>query len=148
MTKTIAEYLRTKHPSMQQSGASGDDDFMGHIAYVKVFGPGRYTYFIVQWDEPYGTGEVVVFGYCVSPLGWDCDEWGYQSVREWDEMNAGSAVKPFTVAKETDGVLARIRLNPYVEIDKHFKPVPMRDALAQLAGIGLADCERYRAVSA
>jgi hypothetical protein len=48
---------------------------------VKFFFPaGRYT-FLVTEAEPRGK-DVLFFGFCVSPLGEDCDEWGYTSLTE------------------------------------------------------------------
>lgn len=49
-----------------------------HIALVKLFDPcGRFTLFVTQFD-----GEDTVFGFVRSPLGDDCDEWGYSSLAE------------------------------------------------------------------
>lgn len=91
----------------------GDDDPMNNVAFVKVFGPGRYTYFVTEWD-----GEDTVFGYCVSPFGADCDEWGYASISEWE--NAGPY--PFVFA----------------ERDTSFQPNTVRGALCEL-GIATGD---------
>lgn len=45
---------------------------------LKIFDPsGRYTFFVTEFD-----GEDTLFGYCVSPLGPDCDELGYASLSE------------------------------------------------------------------
>jgi len=45
---------------------------------VKFFHPvGRFTYYATEYD-----GEDTFFGYCISPLGPDCDEWGYMSLSE------------------------------------------------------------------
>jgi hypothetical protein len=67
----------------------GNGDPMDKTAFVKVFGPGRYTYYVCEWD-----GEDTVFGYCVSPLGPDCDEWGYASISEWE------SVGPFPIERD------------------------------------------------
>lgn len=48
---------------------------------AKFFGGGRYT-FLVTEAEPPDTEEFLFFGYCVSPLGPDCDEFGYVTMRE------------------------------------------------------------------
>ena len=89
-------------------------------AGCKVFGPGRYTYFVTEFD-----GDDIVFGYCVSPLGSDCDEWGSASVDEWVNQ-AG----------------------PYlIELDRFFKPTSVGSALRRLADSGLADMERYKSWS-
>jgi hypothetical protein len=48
---------------------------------VKFFFPaGRYTFFVTE-AEPQGQ-DVLFFGFCVSGLGEDCDEWGYTSLTE------------------------------------------------------------------
>jgi hypothetical protein len=48
---------------------------------VKFFFPAaRYTFFVTE-AEPRGK-DVLFFGFCVSPLGPDCDEWGYTSLTE------------------------------------------------------------------
>ena len=45
---------------------------------VKFFDPtGRFTYYVLEFD-----GDDTLFGYCVSPLGEDCDELGYASLAE------------------------------------------------------------------
>lgn len=45
---------------------------------VKFFDPcGRFTYYVLEYD-----GDDTLFGYCVSPLGPDCDELGYASLAE------------------------------------------------------------------
>jgi hypothetical protein len=48
---------------------------------VKYFFPaGRYTFYVTEGEKD-GT-DVRLFGYCVSALGEDCDEWGYTSLTE------------------------------------------------------------------
>ncbi|MEO6324958.1 MAG: DUF2958 domain-containing protein [Thermoanaerobaculia bacterium] len=48
---------------------------------VKYFDPcGRYTFFATE-GQPDGD-DFLLFGYCVSPLGEDCDEWGYTALSE------------------------------------------------------------------
>ena len=96
---------KTAWKNVPKLGATdGGGDPMDNIAYVKVFGPGRFTYFVTEWD-----GEDTVFGYCVSPLGPDCDEWGYSSIAEWE------AVGPLPI-----------------ERDLYFDPKPVGEALAEL----------------
>jgi len=51
------------------------------VAVCKFFDPtGRYTYYVVE-GSPEGE-DFIFFGYCVSPLGPDCDEWGNASLSE------------------------------------------------------------------
>ncbi len=62
-------------PPLGGPGDSGD----AAIARVKLFIPGsRWTLFICEHDPT----DQVVFGWVVSPLGADCDEWGYASLEE------------------------------------------------------------------
>jgi hypothetical protein len=48
---------------------------------VKYFFPaGRYTFIATEAEEQ--EDDVLFFGYCVSPFGSDCDEWGYACLSE------------------------------------------------------------------
>lgn len=48
---------------------------------AKFFFPaGSYTFYAVE-GEPEGS-DFMFFGYCISPLGEDYDEWGYTSLSE------------------------------------------------------------------
>ena len=70
MTKEVAKTI----PALYSQDGKGDDA----IVYTKLFDPsGRYTLYITEFD-----GKDRLFGYCVSPLGPDCDEWGYASLAE------------------------------------------------------------------
>jgi hypothetical protein len=70
------------------------DDANNAVAYVKIFHPNsRYTFYVTEFD-----GDDTLFGYCVSPLGPDCDEWGYASLKELTELRAG----PFKLPLERD----------------------------------------------
>jgi len=82
----------------------GGKNPMDNIAFVKLFGIGRYTYFVTEWD-----GEDTVYGYCVSSLGSDCDEWGYSSISEWQSTT------PLPI-----------------ERDLYFTPKPVGEALTEL----------------
>lgn len=86
------------------------------VVHAKVFGAGRYTFFITEFD-----GNDRVFGYCLSGLGADCDEWGYASVREWETLP----------------------LPMLMEVDSHFEPQTMVSALQQIHRHGLAGTEQY-----
>lgn len=52
------------------------------VAVVKVFDPcGRYAFYVLEGQrEP--DGDVLLFGFCRSPLGEDCDELAYASLRD------------------------------------------------------------------
>jgi hypothetical protein len=48
---------------------------------VKYFFPsGRYTFIATEAEEQ--DDDVLFFGFCVSPFGADCDEWGYTCLSE------------------------------------------------------------------
>ena len=53
---------------------------------AKFFFPaGRSTFFMTELNPD----ERLAFGFVVSPLGPDCDEWGYFSIDELEELNVG-----------------------------------------------------------
>ena len=55
----------------------GDDA----LVVVKYFFPaGRYTLYVTEAE--FDDDDIRLFGYCISPLGEDCDEWGYASLAE------------------------------------------------------------------
>jgi hypothetical protein len=73
----IRRLLIERYPIRSQDG-QGDNAKV----IVKLFFPtGRYTLYVTE-GEPYGGGDMQLFGYCVSPLGADCDEWGYSCLSE------------------------------------------------------------------
>ncbi len=49
---------------------------------VKFFGGSRFTYLVTE-AEKNEDGGYLFFGWMVSPLGPDCDEWGYM---DFDEL--------------------------------------------------------------
>lgn len=84
-----------------------DGEGLDATAYVKLFHPtSRYTLYVTEFD-----GDDTFFGYLVSPLGPDCDEYGYSSLAELTELRAG----PFNLG---------------IERDLHFAPKTLREALA------------------
>ena len=61
----------------------GSQESLGDQAQVVVkyfFPAGRYTLYVTEGEKE-GT-DVRLFGYCVSALGEDCDEWGYVMLSE------------------------------------------------------------------
>jgi hypothetical protein len=69
----------------------GSQEGLGDRAKVLVkffFPAGRYTFFATEGtstfaDEDAPSGDdFLLFGYCVSPFGADCDEWGYTTLSE------------------------------------------------------------------
>ena len=81
MTKTLAAKL----PKLYSTENVKAED---KIAVMKFFDPcGRYTFYVVEGepDPEYG---YQFFGYCVSALGSDCDEWGYQVLSELEKVRS------------------------------------------------------------
>jgi len=53
------------------------------LCRVKLFQPGsRWTYYVCSASEYEGVAGPVLTGFCVSPLGPDCDEFGDQPLAE------------------------------------------------------------------
>jgi hypothetical protein len=53
---------------------------------VKFFFPaGRYTFYVTEGEEQ--GDDILFFGYCVSALGEDCDEWGYAALSELQSVH-------------------------------------------------------------
>ena len=83
------------------------------VAVLKIFDPcGRFTAYFFE-GEVQEDGDVSFFGFVVSPLGPDCDEMGYSSLRE------------------LEGV--RNRLGLPLERDLHFRPTKMGELLKEAA---------------
>lgn len=77
------------------------------MAVVKLFDPcGRFTLYVVEFDQA-----DTLFGYTISPLGPDCDEYGYASLSELASV--------------------KNRLGLGIERDRHFTPKPMTAVLAE-----------------
>ena len=54
---------------------------MDAVVVVKYFFPaGRYTLYVTEAE--FDGDDARLFGYCLSPFGPDCDEWGYASLAE------------------------------------------------------------------
>lgn len=60
-------------------GSIDDVPTTDQVMVAKFFDPcGRGTWYACAYD----VAENTCFGFCVSPLGPDCDEWGYWSMTE------------------------------------------------------------------
>lgn len=93
--------IRTSLPPLYSQERKGADA----TVHVKFFGSGRGTWYATEFD-----GEDLFFGYVVSPLGPECDEWGYFSLSE----------------------LAELRFPPFglpIERDLYFTPQTVRELL-------------------
>lgn len=86
------------------------------LCRVKLFQPGsRFTYYVVAATEYEGIDGPVLTGYCVSPLGPDCDEFGDQALAD----------------------IARVRLGGLPpERDLHFEPMRLSEVEAHVARHG------------
>jgi hypothetical protein len=80
------------------------------VAVLKFFDPcGRYTLYVLEGSRQQD-GDLLLFGFCVSPLGPDCDELGYATL------------------SQLEGIRGPLGLG--IERDLYFKPMP----LSQISG--------------
>jgi len=112
------DLARRNIPALYSTDGTNDNP-MDNIAQARIFGPGRYTYYVTEWD-----GKDLLFGYVLSPLGSDCDEWGYTSLSEFEATTANNPLYLF-------------------EVERSFSPCALKNALALDAKNGLADCGKY-----
>lgn len=62
---------------------------MDAVVVVKFFFPaGRYTLFVTEAE--FDDEDTLLYGYCISALGADCDEWGYASLNELQSLRVRS----------------------------------------------------------
>jgi hypothetical protein len=80
------------------------------IAVIKFFSPvGRATWYAVEGQRVCQMGDLEMFGYCVSALGSDCDEWGYFNLLEFKD-----AVLPLGLKIERDLYFTPTRMGDLV----------------------------------
>lgn len=76
ITKAIERKLLANNAATAETGETAD------VAPLKIFDPyGRFTMYVFDMDV-----DGRMFGYVVSPLGPDCDEWGYSDRAEIEAM--------------------------------------------------------------
>ncbi len=93
--KLLTKAIRKQLPKMRATENTPESQKM---AVVKFFDPtGRATWYALEFD-----GKDEFFGYVVSPLGPDCDEYGYFSLAELESIT--------------------VRMGLKIERDLHFKP--------------------------
>ena len=63
---------------------------------VKFFGGSRYSYFVTEAEKL--DDDYRLYGFVVSPLGPDCDEWGYTMLSEITQVR----FPPFGLPVERD----------------------------------------------
>lgn len=92
LTKPIEKKLRANAIVEAETGVT-------QTIELKLFDPyGRFTYYASSLDA-----DGNLFGFAVSPLGADCDEWGYSNLEELTSLVKFG--------------------RPRIERDRHFDPV-------------------------
>ncbi len=76
MTKEIKEQLLKAHKN--------ENPIDEQEVVVKYFHPGRYTFYAISGEEM--GDDLIMFGYVLSPITPDFDEYGYVSLRELDSI--------------------------------------------------------------
>lgn len=109
--------LRSALPALYSTEGLAPGD---KVAVVKFFLSGRGTWYATEFD-----GKDTFFGYIVSPLGDDCDEWGYFSLSEFEGLRE---------YRHTSNGNGSSTITGGMERDLHFKPRPMRDVLPAVFG--------------
>ena len=103
--KLLTAEIKKKLPKLYSTENVAAED---KVAVCNFFDPsGRFTFYAVE-GSPEGD-DFIFFGYTVSPLGPDCDEWGNASL------------------KELESVRGRFGLG--IERDLHFPPTKMSEIL-------------------
>jgi len=82
MTDEIKQKLIKAHEKEQQ-------DYENYIVdeqevVVKYFHPGRYTFYAISGEEV--DDDIIMFGYVLSPITPDFDEYGYVSLKELESI--------------------------------------------------------------
>jgi hypothetical protein len=96
------EYLRESDgvPTYSELGPESDP-----LCRVKLFQPGsRFTYYVCAATEYEGIEGPVLTGYCISPLGPDCDEFGDVGLAEI----ASLSVRRLPVERDLDFASMRV----------------------------------------
>lgn len=105
ITKEV-ERMAKRYPFYSQ-----EDKGKESIAWLKIFHPSsRYTLFVTEADME----NREVYGFVVSALGQDCDEWGYSPLEELEslvvrglKMERDLWFKPVTIEKAVSGLLGK-----------------------------------------
>jgi DUF2958 family protein len=95
------------------------------IVFLRLFDPcSRYTFLVLEARrEP--DGDLLLFGFCRSPLGPDGDEFGFASLRELETIRGPSGLG--------------------IERDLDFKPTPVRGLMIEVGyrGSSVPPATRY-----
>jgi len=82
LTPQHIQAFRERFPLGSQEGRGGEA-----FIDLKFFHPtSRYTLYVTEGGEEHN-GDWTFFGYAVSALGSDCDEWGYTSLSELSQVH-------------------------------------------------------------
>lgn len=93
ITKPIAKKLAANLAHARATGETAD------TAPLKLFDPyGRWTMYVFEQDGD------SLFGFVVSPLGEDCDEWGSSSLSEIQSLKIFGGVPRIERDRYFDGV--------------------------------------------
>ena len=83
ITPELRSAIAKQYPIGSQEGLMDRDKVL-----LKFFFPaGRYTFYVTE-GEPHGR-DFLFFGFCVSALDEDCDEWGYTALSELQSVHVG-----------------------------------------------------------
>jgi hypothetical protein len=81
LTQDHVQAFRERFPLGSQEGQGAEA-----LVVLKLFHPtSRYTLFVTEGAE-YENGDWTFFGFAISALGPDCDEWGYTCLRELKQV--------------------------------------------------------------
>ncbi len=94
--KLLTAPVRKALDNTPLSGTGTDLGFDAPVL-VKFFGGSRYTLLVTEAESLEG-GDYRLYGWCVSPLGPDCDEWGYTLFSELEAVR----FPPFNLRVERD----------------------------------------------
>ena len=105
--KLITKEIESAAPALHSNEGQPLGD---RTVVAKFFDPtGRYTFYMIEYDPK----DRLAFGWAVSPLGSECDELGYASIDELEEVKGA--------------------LGLGIERDTAFRPKPFRDVAHTLS---------------
>lgn len=82
--KLMPKPVREALPAIRAQDGKGGEA-VAHVKFFSAFS--RYTFYVTEWN-----GEDLLYGYVLSPLGEDCDEYGYASLSELAEAKVFGGV--------------------------------------------------------
>ncbi len=78
--KLMTKAIELKAPALYATEGVPNDE---KVIIASIFDPcGRFTFYMVEYNPT----TRIAFGYTISPLGPDCDEWGYSDLNELDAV--------------------------------------------------------------